>query len=171
MADLEVGTELLDDFIRAIDVFAFNEPLVGLTVALLEQALGRDAPSQRIRQAALAGDDDGQRATVLVAHSPHLAHGDRQIRKMLEHMNRQDPLEELIIERQRLLTISREGVDPRKSFSDLGAHVLAQFESVVVALLFEAELLVFEMSADAGADLQGPAELFGPAPQRIAVIE
>src|SRR4051812_16085240 len=66
VGDVKVGPQLAQDLVRAVDVFAADEPLVGLLVALLEDALRADFAGHRVGQAALAGDDDAQGAVLLV---------------------------------------------------------------------------------------------------------
>src|ERR1051325_6174993 len=57
MDGLKMFTQSRDDFMRPVDMFALNEPVVALVVAIFEQALSRDLSREPVSQAPLAWDD------------------------------------------------------------------------------------------------------------------
>src|SRR5579859_8132693 len=132
--------EDLQNLPRPIDVLAFDEPLVRLLVALLEDPLSGTTASQTISQASLARDDNGKAAVVLVTDSVEFLDGRRQIGQMLKNMDGQHPIEVIVREWQPFLTIRCKRPHPRETPANLGAHVGTQLESVVVLLLGSGEL-------------------------------
>src|SRR5215207_3400046 len=60
--DPEVRPQLLQDLRRHVDVLALDAPPVAHPVALLEDALGAQAPRERVREPALARDHDHEPA-------------------------------------------------------------------------------------------------------------
>src|SRR4051812_39991689 len=101
---LEVRVQLFLDLVGQIDVLALDEPAVALSrIPFLEDALGRDLPGQGICHAPFAGDDDLEHAALLVAKAIRLADGGGEVREVLEDVDREDAIEETVVERQAFL--------------------------------------------------------------------
>jgi hypothetical protein len=68
-------------------------------------------------------------------------------------------VEKSVGEIQPPLAVAHDGPDLGKAPADGGGHVLPVFVAVVIALLFRGEGFVLQVFAQAGADLEGGAEV------------
>src|SRR3954454_9583803 len=86
--DAEVRGALFEDLARDVEVLARDEPVVAHPVAALEDPLSAHAPRERVSKAALARDHRDETAARL-EHAPDLRERGRQVRQVLEHVDRE----------------------------------------------------------------------------------
>ena len=146
--------EFGDDFLRAIEVLALDEPAVRLVIAFFEDALGGDAARQRVGKAAFARDDYGKYSPHRVAEPPHFPDSRRQVRQMLEHVNGQNAVERAVREFEALLAIALVGLNAGKAPAEGFDHVGAQFQRDIVSFLLRGKPLVIEVLAQTRANFK-----------------
>jgi hypothetical protein len=101
---MEVPIQFVKHFSSGVAVLLPDHPFVGRLVALLEDPFGREAPSQRIEVASLAWDDNGK-DTARPQDPCNLFECGRQVVKVFENMDGENPIERVVIPRKSLLTI------------------------------------------------------------------
>ncbi len=82
------------------------------------------------------------------------ADGPRQVWQVLKHMDGNHPVEEAVGKVEALLTIAYHGLHAGKRLANRRRHVFAEVIGVIVLLLLRRELLVVDVLAEAGADLE-----------------
>ena len=118
--DREVGTKLLQDLRHDVDVLALIELGVGRVEVAVPESLGRDLTGQPIGRAPLRRDDHQHPSAPLVEQPPGLAHGARQVRQVLEHVDGQVAIEESVGKIHPLLAVAHNGPHRREAARDLG---------------------------------------------------
>ena len=136
-------------------MLAADELFVGDVEMFLPDALGGDHARKGVSWAALGRDDDEELAAVFVKQAVGLADRGGEIGQMLEHVDGDDAVEVAVGKRKRFLAVADDGLDAGEYAPDIGGHVFAVFVGVVIFFLFGGELLVVDVLAETGADLEG----------------
>jgi hypothetical protein len=131
-------------------MLAPDQPLIAHAKFAFEDALGADATCNCIRQPPFAWDNDFE-TTLRGEHSSYFVESSREICEVLEHVNRDHPIEISIIELEPLLTVADQGCDLRIPLLDDACEVLPEFQRVVV---LSSQILKTKMLPEASSELE-----------------
>src|SRR5579863_1420856 len=90
---------------------------------------------------------------------------------MFQDMDGDIAIEKALLEIQACLAVAADDVQLWKAIAYFGRHVLTQLDGIVAALLLRRELLVTDVFAKAGSDLDRRLESRTRMPDRKAVVE
>ena len=139
-------------------MFAADKLLVRHVEVLLPHALGGDRTGEGVGGATFGGNHDEELTAVFVEEAVGLTDRGGEVGQVLEDVDGDDAVKKTVGEREGLLAIADNRLDAGKHAPDIGGHVLAVFVGVVIFLLLGGKLLVVDVFAEAGADLEGRLE-------------